>query len=102
MEESRAAQSELSDPSTSANRRNFLKKTALGGLALTGLMSMRIEDTIAQTTAKVNRMFTPSDLKITVMRHALTTVLCGTAIIRIDTNQAIYGLGEVRDGADAR
>ena len=65
MEESRAAQAELNDPSTSANRRNFLKKTALGGLALTGLMSMKIEDTIAQTTAKVNRMSAPSDLKIT-------------------------------------
>ena len=101
-EESRAAQAELNDPSTSANRRNFLKKTALGGLALTGLMSMKIEDTIAQTTAKVNRMSAPSDLKITDMRYALTTVLGGTAIIRIDTNQGIYGLGEVRDGADAR
>ena len=102
MEESKAAQAELNDLSTSANRRNFLKKTALGGLALTGLMSMRIEDTIAQTTAKVNRMSAPSDLKITDMRYALTTVLGGTAIIRIDTNQGIYGLGEVRDGADAR
>lgn len=102
MEESRAAQAELKDPSTSANRRNFLKKTALGGLALTGLMSMRIEDTIAQTTAKVNRFSAPSDLKITDMRYALTTVLGGTAIIRIDTNQGIYGLGEVRDGADVR
>ena len=36
------------------------------------------------------------------MRYALTTVLGGTAIIRIDTNQGIYGLGEVRDGADVR
>jgi L-alanine-DL-glutamate epimerase-like enolase superfamily enzyme len=36
------------------------------------------------------------------MRFALTTVLGGTAIIRIDTNQGIYGLGEVRDGADPR
>jgi len=36
------------------------------------------------------------------MRYALTTVLGGTAIIRIDTNQGIYGLGEVRDGADPR
>lgn len=102
MEESRAAQAEINDPITTPSRRNFLKKTALGGLALTGLMSMRIEDTIAQTTAKVNRMSAPSDLKITDMRYALTTVLGGTAIIRIDTNQGIYGLGEVRDGADAR
>ena len=102
MDEHKAAQAEISDPSTTANRRNFLKKTALGGLALTGLMSMRIEDTIAQTTSKVNRSSAPSDLKITDMRYALTTVLGGTAIIRIDTNQGIYGLGEVRDGADVR
>ena len=32
----------------------------------------------------------------------MTTVLGRTAIIRIDTNQGIYGLGEVRDGADPR
>ena len=36
------------------------------------------------------------------MRYATTTVLGRTAIIRIDTNQGIYGLGEVRDGADER
>jgi L-alanine-DL-glutamate epimerase-like enolase superfamily enzyme len=36
------------------------------------------------------------------MRYALTSVMGGTAIIRIDTNQGIYGLGEVRDGADPR
>ena len=36
------------------------------------------------------------------MRYVTTTVLGGTSIIRIDTNQGIYGLGEVRDGADVR
>jgi L-alanine-DL-glutamate epimerase-like enolase superfamily enzyme len=36
------------------------------------------------------------------MRYALTNVMGGTAIIRIDTNQGIYGLGEVRDAADVR
>ena len=65
-------------------------------------MHLSIEDTIAQTTSKVQRASSPSDLKITDMRYALTTVLGGTAIIRIDTNQGIYGLGEVRDGADPR
>lgn len=95
-------QAEISNPATSNNRRNFLKKTALGGLALGGLMHLSIEDTIAQTTAGVSRASAPSDLKITDMRYALTTVLGGTAIIRIDTNQGIYGLGEVRDGADVR
>jgi L-alanine-DL-glutamate epimerase-like enolase superfamily enzyme len=36
------------------------------------------------------------------MRYALTAAMGGTAIIRIDTNEGIYGLGEVRDGADPR
>src|SRR5690554_6602179 len=95
-------QAEIDSPKTGDSRRNFLKKTALGGIALTGLMSMSIEDTLAQTTSKVNRSSNPSDLKITDMRYALTSVMGGTAIIRIDTNQGIYGLGEVRDGGDVR
>ena len=100
--EANAIAAEIANPATSNNRRNFLKKTALGGLALGGLMKLSIEDTIAQTTAGVSRSSSPSELKITDMRYALTTVLGGTAIIRIDTNQGIYGLGEVRDGADVR
>ncbi|MFO7671886.1 MAG: mandelate racemase/muconate lactonizing enzyme family protein [Bacteroidales bacterium] len=100
--EARAIQSEIENPATGNNRRNFLKKAAFGGVALGGLMHLSIEDTIAQTTAGVSRASSPSDLKITDMRYAVTSVLGGTAIIRIDTNQGIYGLGEVRDGADVR
>jgi L-alanine-DL-glutamate epimerase-like enolase superfamily enzyme len=100
--EAAAAQAEINNPATRENRRHFLKKTAIGGIALGGLLSMSIEDTIAQTTSNVKRASNPSELKITDIRYALTTVLGGTAIIRIDTNQGIYGLGEVRDGADAR
>ena len=97
-----AVKAEIENPATGNNRRNFLKKTALGGIALGGLMHLSVEDTLAQTTQNVSRASSPSDLKITDMRYALTTVLGGTAIIRIDTNQGIYGLGEVRDGADVR
>lgn len=93
---------EIANPATSNNRRNFLKKTALGGIAIGSLIGMSVQDTIAQTTQNVSRASSPSDLKITDMRYALTSVLGGTAIIRIDTNQGIYGLGEVRDGADVR
>jgi L-alanine-DL-glutamate epimerase-like enolase superfamily enzyme len=93
---------EIENPATSNNRRNFLKKTALGGIAIGSLLGLSVEDTIAQTTANVSRSSSPSNLKITDMRYALTSVLGGTAIIRIDTNQGIYGLGEVRDGADVR
>lgn len=102
-----AAQAELNDLSTKDDRRQFLKKTALGGIALTGLMGLSVEDTMARTTSKVPRFGSPSDLKITDMRY--TTISNGTGatnarnvILRIDTNQGIYGLGEVRDGGDAK
>src|SRR5882757_3166762 len=97
-----ARQTEIDSPSTHDNRRSFLKKTALGGMTLTGLMGMTFEDTVAQTTSKVQKASAPSDLKITDLRYCVTTVLGRTAMLRIDTNQGIYGLGEVRDGADPR
>ena len=84
------------------NRRSFLKSAAFGGIALGGLLNLSTEDTIAQTTSAVSRSSSPSELKITDLRYALTTVLGGTAIIRIDTNQGIYGLGDIRDGKDPR
>lgn len=85
------------------SRRDFLKKAGLGGMMLGGFMFSSIEDTLAQSTSKVNRNSAPSDLKITDMRYAV--VMNGHArcpVIRIDTNQGIYGLGEVRDGASWR
>ena len=100
--EAAAIQLEINNPRTEKNRRNFLKKSMLGGLSLAGMMTLPIEDTIAQTTANVSRSSSPSELKITDMRYCRTGVLGNTAIIRIDTNQGIYGLGEVRDGADVR
>src|SRR5690606_3006326 len=99
---SQARAAEINHPNTTDQRRNFLKKTALGGIGIASLMGLSIEDTIAQTTSGVNRNSYSSDLKITDMRYALTNVMGGTAIIRIDTNQGIYGLGEVRDAADVR
>jgi L-alanine-DL-glutamate epimerase-like enolase superfamily enzyme len=100
--EKETVKAEIENPGTGNNRRNFLKKTALGGIALGGLLGLSVEDTIAQTTSNVSRASSPSELKITDMRYALTAVMGGTAIIRIDTNQGIYGLGEVRDAADVR
>jgi L-alanine-DL-glutamate epimerase-like enolase superfamily enzyme len=93
---------EMNNPGTKANRRDFLKKTALGGMSLSALMGLSLQDTLAETTSNVQRASAPSDLKITDLRYCVTTVLGRTAIIRIDTNQGIYGLGEVRDGADPR
>lgn len=90
-------------PESENGRRSFLKKSALGGITLGGaLMFSPIEDIIAQSTQKVTRYSAPSDLRITDMRYCVTAVMGRTAIIRIDTNQGIYGLGEVRDAADER
>jgi L-alanine-DL-glutamate epimerase-like enolase superfamily enzyme len=100
--------SDINEPASTSEqpenaRRSFLKKSALGGIALgSSLMFSPIEEVVAQSTQKVRRYSAPSDLQITDMRYAVTTVLGRTAILRIDTNQGIYGLGEVRDGADER
>ena len=45
----------------------------------------------------VNRNSAPSELKITDMRSVLVASNYDYPIIRIDTNQGVYGLGEVRD-----
>ena len=98
-----AVVAELNNPATSSDRRNFLKKAALGGVALGGLMHLSVEDTIAQTTQSVSRASSPADLRITDLRVAQKGG-GGMAyrIIRIDTNQGIYGLGDIRDGSDQR
>ena len=44
----------------------------------------------------VNTASRPSELRITDMR---TVTIGPSTIIRLDTNQDVYGLGEVRDGA---
>jgi L-alanine-DL-glutamate epimerase-like enolase superfamily enzyme len=85
------------------DRRSFLKKAALSGLSIGAFMFSPVEDTIAQVTSKVSRFSNSSDLKITDLRY--TTIMHlgrPITIIRIDTNQQIYGLGEVRDGGDKR
>src|SRR5688572_18076818 len=92
------ATDEIAPAEKENDRRSFLKKAGLGGIMLGGFMFSSIEDTLAQSTSKVNRSSSPSDLKITDMRYAV--VMNGHArcpVIRIDTNQGIYGLGEVRD-----
>jgi len=102
LAEAEAIKAEINDPKTKDNRRDFLKKTAIGGISLAGMMGLSISDTLAETTSNVKRSSNPSDLKITDMRYCLTDVMGGTAIIKIYTNQGIHGLGEVRDAADVR
>src|SRR3981189_2123807 len=80
------------------SRREVMKSSALalgGGLLPDGRLH-------AYPKA-VNTNSAPSALKITDMRVA-TVVKPGPSpcpIIRLDTNQGVYGLGEVRDGASA-
>jgi len=84
---------------TTLGRREVLKTSAamLGG-ALVG------SDAGAAAEVKnVNTNSSPSSLKITDLRVA-TVVKPGPnpcTIVLIDTNQGVYGLGEVRDGASA-
>lgn len=78
------------------DRRGILKASAiaLGGAFLAG-------DPMEAYPKGVNANSSPSALKITDLRVA-TVVKPGPSpcpLIRIDTNQGIYGLGEVRDGA---
>ncbi|MBV8811099.1 MAG: mandelate racemase/muconate lactonizing enzyme family protein [Acidobacteriaceae bacterium] len=77
------------------HRRKFLSSVA-GALGL----AFWDDKTLEATTAYVNANSKPSELKITDLR--VTTIKGAPMtdpIIRIDTNQGIYGLGEVRDGA---
>ncbi len=79
-------------------RREILKGSAaaLGGALLAG-------EPAEAYPRNVNTNSSPSTLKITDLRVA-TVVKPGPSpcpIIRIDTNQGIHGLGEVRDGASA-
>jgi len=99
-----AIRTEIINPATSNDRRSFLRKAALGGVALGGLLHLSTEDTIAQTTQNVSRASSPSDLKITDLRVAEKGGRGSMAsrLIRIDTNQGIYGLGDIRDGSDQR
>ena len=76
-------------------RRRFLKAipAALGA-------AFWSSESLEAVPQNVNTNSKPSTLKITDLRVATITKAPMTdPIIRIDTNQGIYGLGEVRDGA---
>ena len=85
---------------TKFNRRGVLKSSM--AMLAGGLFGSVAERAEAQPAIQnVNLHSSPSTLKITDMRYAII-VKPGPSpcpVIRIDTNQGIYGLGEVRDGA---
>ena len=81
--------------STTGGRRSFLKGVA-GAMGL----SLWADETLEALPQNVNTNSKPSGLKITDLRVAVIGHAPMTCpIIRLDTNQGIYGLGEVRDGA---
>ena len=83
-----------------SDRRQFLQKSALAGLGIAFLAkSNDAAAAIEFTTQKVSRSSSPTDLKITDLRVAHTK---DGPILKMYTNQDIYGLGEVRDIADPR
>jgi L-alanine-DL-glutamate epimerase-like enolase superfamily enzyme len=84
---------------SSKNRRSFLKKAGLGGLGLGVMLKAPLEAQIDYLTQDVSRYSGPSDLQITDMRIAQVG---NVPIVKIFTNQGVYGLGDVRDGADKR
>jgi len=82
------------------DRRSFFKSTsaAAAGISLAGFFNS--SEDVEAATQNVNKSSKPSELKITDLRVAtLRGVPFTSPLIRIDTNQGIYGLGEVRDGA---
>jgi L-alanine-DL-glutamate epimerase-like enolase superfamily enzyme len=78
------------------DRRSILKSSAaaLGGALLANAPA-------EAALQSVNTRSSPSELKITDLRVATIRAPMRCPIIRLDTNQGIYGLGEVRDGASA-
>jgi L-alanine-DL-glutamate epimerase-like enolase superfamily enzyme len=88
---------------TGDSRRDFFKKSAIGGLSMGMLFDNDPAKEIEFLSQKVKRSSSPSDLKITDLRIAVITRAPMTCpIIRIDTNQGISGYGEIRDGASAK
>jgi L-alanine-DL-glutamate epimerase-like enolase superfamily enzyme len=77
------------------DRRKFFRVAGAG--ALGSLFKMTERSGTAQTSQRsgVNRNSAPSGLKITDVRACTVATYYDYPLIRIDTNQGVYGLGEV-------
>ncbi len=86
----------MSDPNNAGMNRRSVLKSSLALLAGGAVGPMAAAE---PEIKNVNSASSPSNLKITDMRYAVI-VKPGPSpcvLIRIDTNQGVYGLGEVRD-----
>ena len=82
------------------DRRSFFKSTGKGAAGISLASYFNSSEDVEAATQNVNKASKPSELKITDLRVAtLSGVPFTSSLIRMDTNQGIYGLGEVRDGA---
>jgi L-alanine-DL-glutamate epimerase-like enolase superfamily enzyme len=81
--------------------RNLMgRRSFFGAAAGAAAASFWADDTLEAATQNVRTASKPSELKITDLRVAVVARAPMTCpLIRIDTNQGISGLGEVRDGA---
>src|ERR1700722_7304940 len=80
---------------TNSSRRGVLKS----GVALAAA-TFWADETLDALMQHTNTASRPSDLKITNLRVAtVARAPMRCPVLRIDTNQGIYGLGEVRDGS---
>lgn len=61
------------------------------------MKSKKANPSIDNIENAIRRHSSPSELKITDMRMAVVCANYDYPIIRLDTNQGVYGLGEVRD-----
>jgi L-alanine-DL-glutamate epimerase-like enolase superfamily enzyme len=75
------------------NRKSFLKKSVMGGMAM-GYSGMLMGELFNNPKDAYSR---PADLKITDIRGATLAAIYDFPIIKVYTNQGIVGLGEVRD-----
>ncbi|NWF84303.1 MAG: mandelate racemase/muconate lactonizing enzyme family protein [Bryobacteraceae bacterium] len=81
---------------SSSRRLRYTRRALIASLAPAGLFQLVKAQPGSQAGA-VNRNSAPSQLRITDMRSVLIASNYDYPVIRIDTNQGVYGLGEVRD-----
>ena len=89
----------MSNPKVGIQRRDMIGMVA-GTAALGSFLADRPAGAQSPQPGGVNRNSAPSQLRITDMRAIRIATNFDYPIIRIDTNQGVYGLGEVRDAGN--